>query len=213
MAVYMENSGEKMVQRWLSSIGGDPDLERVVLDGIKSLPERLDNLEKAIEKNIQNHIKFIAHSMKGGFGSIGATEVYKLCVGIDEEMKKGNYNINIVKGLFAELRDLVNRIPNKYLEKTGTNLNEENCSSSLPYDTRKTVVLGKTMRERLAKIIADLKENFLVFNQKQIIDIADSLRYISSDLNMDGIKDELYTAAKNFDDEALKRIVIELERL
>jgi len=75
------------------------------------------------------------------------------------------------------------------------------------------VVLGKTMRERLAKIIVDLKENFLGFNQKQIIEIADSLWYISSDLNMDGIKDELYTAAKNFDDEALKRIVIELERL
>ena len=115
MAVYMENSGGKMVKRWLSSIGGDPDLERVVLDGIKSLPERLDNLEKAIEKNIQMHITFIAHSMKGGFGIIGATEVYKLCAGIDEEVKKENYNINIVKGLFAELRDLVNRIPDKYL--------------------------------------------------------------------------------------------------
>ncbi len=42
--------GEFMVRRWFSRMGGDSDLEKIILAGIKNLPKKLNKLKKAIEK-------------------------------------------------------------------------------------------------------------------------------------------------------------------
>ncbi len=49
-------TGEKMVRVWLKSMGGNRALERVFMDGLKSLPGRIDELGQAIEKNTEKDI-------------------------------------------------------------------------------------------------------------------------------------------------------------
>ncbi len=118
MDKYKKADGEFMVRRWLSSMRGDSDLEKIILSGIKNLPKKLDKLKKAIEKNIREDIRLIAHNIKGVYGNLGINEVYKLSLKIDEEIKKDRYSIDIIKKLFNELKGIVGLIPDKYLKGT-----------------------------------------------------------------------------------------------
>lgn len=110
--------GEFMVRRWFSRMGGDSDLEKIILAGIKSLPKKLNKLKKAIEKNIQEDIRLIAHNIKGVYGNLGINEVYEISLKIGEEIKKDHYSIDRIKKLFNELKGIVELIPDKYFKVT-----------------------------------------------------------------------------------------------
>ncbi len=113
---YSESeTGEKMVSVWLKNMGGNRALERVFMDGLKSLPDRIDELGQAIEKNTGKDIQFIAHNIKGAYGSLGVTDIYELTSKIDMEAKKDNYRIVDIKNIFKKLREVVKQIPDKYI--------------------------------------------------------------------------------------------------
>ncbi|HEB31691.1 MAG TPA: response regulator, partial [Spirochaetes bacterium] len=151
---YSESdAGEKMVHVWLKNMGGNRALERVFMDGLKSLPYRIDELGQAIEKNTGKDIQFIAHNIKGAFGNLGVTDIYELASKIDMEAKKDNYRIEDIKNDFKKLREVVKQIPDKYMN------NNENQEEK-PYQD---AALNSGLKNRCDKskilIVDDNKEN------------------------------------------------------
>ncbi|HEB29817.1 MAG TPA: EAL domain-containing protein [Spirochaetes bacterium] len=146
-------TGEKMVRVWLKSMGGNRALERVFMDGLKSLPGRIDELGQAIEKNTGKDIQFIAHNIKGAYGNLGVTDIYELASKIDMEAKKDNYRIEDIKDNFKKLLEVVKQIPDKYMN------NNEN-KEEVPHQVAalNTGLKNRTDKSKIL-IVDDNKEN------------------------------------------------------
>ncbi|KKW21445.1 MAG: Hpt sensor hybrid histidine kinase [Parcubacteria group bacterium GW2011_GWF2_50_9] len=103
---------ELMVQRWFDA---NPDLKSIIIKAIEMLPGNLNKLSDAISRNISKDIKFIAHDIKGSYGNLGMTEIYKIAKEICDEARKENYSIDFIDEKYKELRTITTRIPDKYL--------------------------------------------------------------------------------------------------
>ena len=109
---------EKMIESWLAVMGGDPELEKIVLEGIADLPARMNQLEEAVQRNESKDIKHIAHDLKGMSGNLGMREVYELALKMDEEADRKKGDLQRLSILHEELKSLVNSIPGKYFKET-----------------------------------------------------------------------------------------------
>lgn len=108
-------TSEEMVKNWLSAMDGDKNMEKILLEGIAEIPEKISRLEDAVLRNIKNDIKFIAHDIKGFTGNLGMKEVATLASEIYEEVSKEGYKPERVRELFYRLKRVTESIPEKYL--------------------------------------------------------------------------------------------------
>lgn len=151
---YSESAtGERMVRVWLESMGGNRALEKVFMDSLKSLPDKIDELGKAIAKNIEKDIHFIAHNIKGAYGNLGMTDIYELTSKIDMEAMKEDYRIEDIKNNFKELMEVVKQIPDKY-----TNNNENREEVPQQGAAFNAGIINRTGKSKIL-IVDDNKEN------------------------------------------------------
>lgn len=78
------------------------DAEEILQDFIKSLPNYIDSMEKAIDEEDFKKLNCIAHSLKGSSGNLRVKNISKKAVELEAEAKEGN-----IEGCREKLRDLV----------------------------------------------------------------------------------------------------------
>ncbi len=113
---YDTINGEKMVEEWIESGEGDPDIEKIIINGIKRLPGKILSLENAVNADNHHNIKTVAHEIKGFSGNYGMMEIFSLTKKIEDEVKTNEYNINKIKHLFSEVKRVISLIPESYVE-------------------------------------------------------------------------------------------------
>ena len=109
-------TGEDLVRRWVDNIKGDKQIMHILMDAIKSLPEKIFELEQMIFNRDIKNIQFLSHSLKGMTLSLEMAEVGNLCKEINDESRLENYNSDKISRYFVELKDLVNSLPMDYLQ-------------------------------------------------------------------------------------------------
>lgn len=107
--------GEQMVRNWQRQMRGDPEMEKILFDGIFELPRKLEKLEDAVARNRRADIKFIVHDLKGFSGNLNMAEIYEKASAIDEEINKEDYSQEYIREIMENLRLLVDSIPSDYL--------------------------------------------------------------------------------------------------
>ena len=115
-AIYGNRTrGESMVQLWLQHSQEDPALEKIILEGIKRLSEKIKDLESALISENYTDIRFIAHTMKGWAGNLGFTEIQEKVLEIEHVMKYDQSNVRIMSSILSKLKNIISDIPEKYL--------------------------------------------------------------------------------------------------
>ncbi len=114
---FQREIGEQMIRNWRRQMQDDPEMEKILLDGIYELPRKLEKLEDAVMKNRKGDIKFIAHDLKGFSGNLNMHEIYEKVSIIDEEIEKDSYSADKIRACAEGLRLLVDSIPTNYLRR------------------------------------------------------------------------------------------------
>ncbi|MBP7651957.1 PAS domain S-box protein [Candidatus Dependentiae bacterium] len=158
-------SGDNMVKSWLSKMEGNTKLEKLVIMGIRSLPEKIERLNNSINSKNNQDIKFISHDIKGFSGNLGMTEIYELSRQIDNEIRKENCNYNFIKSKFDELNEVVKNIPPDYFNAADGSQNQiqkekkyEKFQILLAEDNPANQILLQTFLEKLG-LFCDIADN------------------------------------------------------
>ena len=110
-------AGEQMVRSWLRQMENDKEMEAILYEGIRELPNKLRKLEDAVVKNRERDIRFIAHDLKGFSGNLNMSEIYEKARAVNDEIDKDNYSITFIRRVTEDLRLLVDSIPTDYLTR------------------------------------------------------------------------------------------------
>ncbi len=168
------------------------DMQMPVMDGLETI-QRIRSDDALKELHV---IALTAYAMKGD------TEKYMrsgcddyLPKPIDRERFREKMNSLLLKKLASRDQEKSKRRPEPdHLEQPKLHLNQE-------------------QRQALEEIIQGLKKNRDIFHPDQIYPLADTLAELSSIKKLREIKDELYTIADRFDDQAIGSIIKQLEVL
>ena len=112
-----KDSGENLVRRWVDNIEGDKQIKYILMDAIRSLPDKIFELEQTIFKQDIKNIQFLSHSLKGMTLSLEMTEVGDICKEIHDESRLENYDLDKISRYFVELKDLISSIPVAYFSE------------------------------------------------------------------------------------------------
>ncbi len=157
--------GENLVRRWIDNIGDDEQIKRILMEAIKSLPEKISELEQAIvDRDIEN-IKFLSHSLKGMALSLEMTEVSEFFKEINDESQQENRDLEKICRFFVELKELVSSISMDYSHEKLTLKERKDIGDNLDI----LVAEDDGINQRLIKIYfkrmgrkCDIAENGLV---------------------------------------------------
>ena len=70
-------------------VGGDKELLDELLNMfIADYPKKIEEIEKAIKNKNFEMLREIAHSLKGASGNLGLTEIYELCLKLENMGKE-----------------------------------------------------------------------------------------------------------------------------
>jgi len=108
------SEGRIIVESWLNNMENDEVLKAIVLEAIKILPESIINLENAILHNDIPEIKIFSHSIKGFALNVRMTDIYERAEGLNSEANKLIFDMEKIKRLFVEIKEIVSSIPSQY---------------------------------------------------------------------------------------------------
>ncbi|MCU0289776.1 MAG: response regulator, partial [Acidobacteria bacterium] len=109
-------AGEDLVRRWIENIKGDKQIKQILMDAIKSLPDKISELEQMIYNQDIKNIQFLSHSLKGMALNLDMLEVGNICKEINDETRQESPEFEKICRYFVELRDLIISIPNEYIQ-------------------------------------------------------------------------------------------------
>ncbi len=113
---------DRMVQYWLKQAAGDPQIKRLILEGISRLPDRVMEIEQAIRDQNTEKVRRSSHELKGVYGNLGVSEIYDVFSKIDKEMNNGEINWPKVLRLLAVVKEILRKIPAYYLKKINSGI-------------------------------------------------------------------------------------------
>lgn len=67
-------------------------------------PRLLESIETALQKENLQNVYLSAHQLKGGSGSIGATQVYQLALQLEQQARSGEVNIAALQPVYQQLQ-------------------------------------------------------------------------------------------------------------
>jgi CheY-like chemotaxis protein len=92
------------IDRVLEMAGGDEEFVKELFRlFLKECPQRLEEIEKAIEEKNLSAIAKIAHVLKSSSGNLGINRIYNLCSEIEKLAKKGS--LENLEDLYVSLRE------------------------------------------------------------------------------------------------------------
>ncbi len=108
------SKNDAMVRQWLENAENDPDIKKLIMKGIKKLPNRIIEIEDAAFNCNRLEIKRISHDLKGIYGNLGMKEIYELFSKINEEISGEDYEMNKINNFLFLLKKIKNQIPDSY---------------------------------------------------------------------------------------------------
>lgn len=102
---------DEMVMRWCS----DLDFKSLVYEVLRTLPEKIKELEEEINNNNKERIEFISHKLAGSTGNLQMMEIYELLRAINDEVRGTNKEKELKKYLEG-IKNILKQIPKKYFE-------------------------------------------------------------------------------------------------
>lgn len=102
--------GKLLVEKWL---GKDSSIRDIILDFIKTLPSRIDNLLVSI--NNYEELEFKVHSLKGVTSHFNIIDINDILVELDNLMRDNLDIPNNIDMYMAKLKNIISLIPKEYL--------------------------------------------------------------------------------------------------
>ncbi|NOY08763.1 MAG: response regulator [Spirochaetes bacterium] len=104
----------EMVKGWIKKLENDSDMVKILFDGIKGLPGRIEAIGRAFKDGDKTKLKFLVHELKGLSGNLGMDEIYSLTLGLENEINNVKYDEEKIRESFLKLNNLVYSIPGGY---------------------------------------------------------------------------------------------------
>lgn len=106
------------MKKWLAFAEGDMDIEAIVMEAVRLLPEKTILLREAFEKGDMDRLREIAHSVKGSYGNLQMLEVSDPARKIDAVLQHRE-DMTSISELIREIEMICESLPGKYLEGEG----------------------------------------------------------------------------------------------
>jgi len=98
-------------------INKDIEISDIVKKGIRSLPQRVNKLKRAIKDKNVKKIKYYSHNLKGVSSNLHMEEIYFLSKQLYEEVQKEKYNKKNIDKIIKDIETVCSFIPDYYLKK------------------------------------------------------------------------------------------------
>ncbi|MFZ5352834.1 MAG: MASE3 domain-containing protein [Bacillota bacterium] len=170
--------GESIVNKWSQKAKEDLSLSDIVQINIASLPTKLKALENSIWNNDKSKMLQHSHSMRGAAGNTRMEELSESLAELEGEADKEYYDIEKIKNIFSEIKQLVKHIPKKYYTASYISQLEEMNVSGLSKH-RILLVEDNEMNQKLMKfILEDFKLEYeIAHNGRIALEMLDVQKY------------------------------------
>ena len=112
--------GKSMVQEWFSLIEDDYEMQRLLQDGIRKLPEKMDKINTAFrEGGATEEFRSLIHDMKGFTGNYGMKEFYETFKETDRLLHEPDIDRKKLEDMLHRANLLLDAIPAEYLNPAG----------------------------------------------------------------------------------------------
>lgn len=92
------------------------ELKDLIPTFLEETKKNINNLDKSIQKNDLEQIRFYSHRIKGSAGTYGFSRVSLIAKNI-EDIVKTNYNQELVQKLFNDLENVFNHLEIEYVNR------------------------------------------------------------------------------------------------
>jgi len=97
------------MKKALDVVGGDKELLNELLEMFfKDCPEKIRNLEQAIKSKDYELLREVAHNLKGASGNLGLTNIYKLCLTLENKGKQKD--LSDADKMLSELKEHISKL-------------------------------------------------------------------------------------------------------
>jgi len=177
----------------LHRLMGNGDLLNTVIDiFIKETPDRINELEQAINKSDSDIVSSVAHSLKGVAANISALELQKIAA--DLEASGRNMDIDKAAILFSDLKVSTRNLL-VLLEKYSSN-----CKIHIP----------DLKQEDFIRILSDLNNKLM---KSEFISAQELIPLQGAQTGVDNLVIKLIECINNFDNRSALKIIKEIESL
>ncbi len=152
-------TGDALIEKWLLFAEGNPDIEDIIFDAIREIPQKIKNIEIAFKENDIQSICGYAHAIKGSYGNLKITEISDVAKAINIETLKELPNLAFIEENIQKLKTVEASIPPNYFapKKNTAPVDEKSLDDNLN-EPRILVADDEPINQRLMK---DFCENFV----------------------------------------------------
>jgi len=160
--------GKSMVQEWFSGSEGDPEMQRLLQDGLKKLPEKMDRVNTVYrDGGVTDEFRKLVHDMKGFTGNYGMTEIYEVFREIDRLIHESAPEKERFEELLHKANLLLDAIPAEFIKPAG----KRPLSVLVAEDNSMNQKLISVLLERLGH------EFTIVSNGKEVMEALEKKRF------------------------------------
>ena len=111
--------GKSMVREWFDANDGDPEMQKLLQDGISKLPEKMERINAVFnESGTGEEFCKLIHDMKGFTGNYGMTELYEVYKETDRLLHGSDSDREKIREMLHKADLLLEAIPAEFV-KTG----------------------------------------------------------------------------------------------
>ncbi|MEA1973311.1 MAG: response regulator, partial [Candidatus Cloacimonadota bacterium] len=104
--------GDYLFSKWYNTAKEIPGMTKVLINGLKGLPEMVDSFAKALQDRDYQAITFLSHKLKGLSGNLQMTEIYNIASLFDNSLKNSSDDyIKTSTKFIAEFKEIVDELP------------------------------------------------------------------------------------------------------
>jgi len=102
-------TGRDIIKKWIS-MTNDSELQNIVFDTIKELPERLRKIKTYIKDSNIDELKKETHTLKGTTGTLGMYEIYMISNEINNSVRNENRDFSRLNALASDMEEIVVKV-------------------------------------------------------------------------------------------------------
>jgi PAS domain S-box-containing protein len=115
-SIIKEKKNFQIMTKWLALEKNSISMREYVLGLIKTLPGKMEKLEKAVDNKKINDIDFISHELKGTAANLGMTEIHEPAKLLNDFSREKIIRCDMISQTMSQLQQIINSIPEKYFK-------------------------------------------------------------------------------------------------
>ena len=92
-----------------SSFRGDPDMDEIVAEFVRELPERIDEMRSSLDDSDWSRLRRVAHQLKGASGGYGFETLGEAAASLEEELKRDERDLETLSRELESLASVCER--------------------------------------------------------------------------------------------------------